>query len=115
MAKGIVAKNCENLVMKNNVFVNLDTAIELDDCKNVDLDTNLVFSDEQIKNFIDYVYIKFSKDDNFPKNMPFELVKDLLVKKQKQENSNLFTWLNSHGFNASWVVSTILTMATVML
>lgn len=115
MVKGIVAKDCENLVMKDNVFMNLDTAIDLDSCKNVDLHNNLVFSDEQIKNFIDYVYSKFSNDNNFPKNIPFELIRDLLVNKQNQENSNLFTWLNGQGFNASWVVSTILTMATVML
>ncbi|MGL5690523.1 MAG: hypothetical protein ACRDD8_06835 [Bacteroidales bacterium] len=115
MVKGIVAKDCENLVMKDNVFMNLDTAIDLDSCKNVDLHNNLVFSDEQIKNFIDYVYIKFSNDHNFPKNIPFEFIRDLLVNKQSQENSNLFMWLNAQGFNASWVVSTILTMATVML
>lgn len=116
MAKGVVAKGCENLVMKNNVFINLDTAIDLDDCKNVNLDNNLVFSDEKIKNFIDYISnVKFSNDDNFPKNMPFEFVKDLLINKQNQENSNLFVWLNNQGFNASWVISTILSMATMML
>lgn len=110
MAKGIVAKGCGTITIKNNVFRNLDTAVELNECENINLDNNFVFNDEEIKNFIDNLYTKFAENDQFPKTIPFELVKDLLVSKSKQKESNLFNWLKKEGFNASWVISTILSM-----
>lgn len=114
MAKGIVAEGCTDIIFKSNTFVNLTTAVKLTNCKNVSLDGNLVLEDEKIKEFIKR--IKLPNGENLPEDLPLEYVRELLINKEEnKENSDLFLWLSKEGFNASWVISTILSLAPLIL
>lgn len=114
MAKGIIAEGCTDIILKNNTFVNLTTAVELTNCENVSLDGNLVLEDDKIKEFIKR--IQLPNGENLPETLPLEYVRELLINKDdNQENSNLFLWLSKEGFNASWIISTILSLAPLVL
>ena len=95
--KGIVAKNCKGIVLKNNSFLNLDVAIELDNCEN-----NYEIQ-QRIQKLTDPNGKKISVD------IPLEYLIELFHKKNDDtKKSNLFTWLEDNGFTPSWWISEIL-------
>lgn len=105
--KGIVAKNCKGIVLKNNSFLNLDVAIELDNCENIYYDNNLISNNYEIQQRIQKL-----TDPNGKKifvDIPLEYLIELFHKKNDDtKKSKLFTWLEDNGFTPSWWISEIL-------
>lgn len=106
---GIKVKGTKNKIVDNKVMSSGGNSIGIDiEGNENDILKNEVILDEKIKTLIEKM--------NFPENTPTEYIKEVLTDKPKESTKyKLYNWLEKNGINASWGISTLISLAPTIL
>ncbi|MGL6120817.1 MAG: SEC-C metal-binding domain-containing protein [Fusobacteriaceae bacterium] len=106
---GIKVKGDKNKIVDNKVMSSGCNSVGIDiEGNENDVLKNQIISDEQIKKMI--------KQMSFPENTPTEYINEVLIVKPKESTKyKLYEWLEKNGINASWGISTLISLAPAML
>lgn len=106
---GIKVKGDKNKIVNNKIVSSAGNlvAIDVEGNENNVLKNEIILN-EQIKKAI--------KTMNFPENTPSEYIEEVLIDKSKEPiKYKLYDWLEKNEINASWGISTLISLAPMFL